>query len=149
MCLLLTAPSLTINLEKVLLVLGFWGALLLILGQLFRYLRTRAEVLKALAESRNRLLAMVTSLDQLVDLARTEEGRRLLEPPALPSHAPHGLRMVQGGIALVVFSLGLWVTSGFRSPATTLSPALAGLGLIVGGYAGRYLRARWLRSDAR
>jgi hypothetical protein len=145
MILALDAPPPSIVVDKIVLFIGFYATALVIAWQVFRILRVRADVLRAHAESRNRLLGMVSSLEELLAFARTAEGRELLEPPRFPSDAPHGLHLIQAGVAVLGVALGIAVATRFDESTRALLVAFMGLGLIAGGYVGRWLRARWLR----
>jgi hypothetical protein len=133
--------------EKIVFSISFFGSVSLIAGLLFRHLRLRMEVLKVHAEARLKLLGLVGSVEQLLAFAATEEGRRLLEPPTLPSQVPHGLRMVQAGVGLGVLALGFLVATGFRTPARAVVIASAGLALVVGALVGRRLHTQWTLKD--
>jgi hypothetical protein len=148
MILAIETPAPAIVVDKIVLFGGFFVTVLFITWQVFRVLRTRADVLRAHAESRNRLLGMVSSLEELLAFARTAEGRRILEPPSFPTDAPYGLHMIQAGVAIVGVALGIAVATGMEEASRALLVAFVGLGLVAGGYVGRRLRLRWLQ-DAR
>ena len=139
------APPTAIVVDKIVLFTGFYIVVLVIAWQSLRFLRTRAEVLRAHAEGRNRVLALVSSLEEFLAFARTAEGRGLLEPPTFPSDAPHGLHLIQAGVAILGIAVGVAVATGFREAGPPLLVTFVGAGLIAGGYVGRFLRRRWMR----
>jgi hypothetical protein len=138
-------PPAAVVVDKIVLFTGFYITIMVIGWQFFRFLRTRAEVLRAHAESRNRLLGMVRSLEELLAFARTPEGRGLVEPPAFPSEAPNGLHLIQAGVTVLGIAAGVGIAGGREGVSHALLVAFVGVGLVAGGYVGRYLRARWLR----
>jgi hypothetical protein len=140
----LETPPAAVVVDKIILFTGFYVTIVVIGWQFFRFLRIRAEVLRAHAESRKRLLGMVNSLEDLVTFARTPEGRALLDPPTFPSETPHGLHLIQAGVTVLGIAVGVAISSGRDGVSHALLVAFVGVGLIAGGYVGRYLRSRWL-----
>jgi DMSO reductase anchor subunit len=139
-----TSPTVIVVVDKIVLVTGFYLTVLVIAWQVFRIVHARAEVQKAHAEVRNRLLGMVSSLDELMAFARTAEGRRLLEPPTPPSEAVHGLHLIEAGIVVLGLAVGVGVVSRLDGVAHAVLVGLVGVGLVAAGAVGRWLRSRWV-----
>jgi hypothetical protein len=153
--------------EKVIILLGLFLTAAFIAWLLARYHRSRAETLRLHLASRDRIVAQAGTLEALLAFARTEEGRRLLELPSLATTAgPAGLRLVQAGLVCLAMAAAqgvarhLWAravqASGdaelIRTTLVGTYPqallyAGAGLGLILAGWLGRYLRTRWELED--
>lgn len=156
--------------EKMVLLLGFFSTVAFLVWLMARHYRTRAEVLRLHLASRDKLITQAGSLDSLLAFARSPEGRSLLELPALAtSRIPVGLRFIQAGIVCLSIALlrgivaALWV-QGLKGAGTDVAlvnlitregllQALlyggAGLGLILAGWLGRRVQARWMQEDDR
>lgn len=85
--------------------------LLAFLAWLFsKRVHTRSELLRLHLEGRNHLLSRFASTQEFLDFARSEEGRRVLEAPQLPTPAkaaPAGLRLIQLGIVSILCGVGM------------------------------------------
>lgn len=136
-----------ILLEKATFFLCLFGAIAVLAWTVQRLFQARSALMKAHLEVRNQILARTGSLEELLAFARTEEGRGFLEPPTLPATVPHGLRMIQAGILVLFLALGLLLGKGLAARGQSLMVALAGIGLLAAGLAGRRLRTRWALRD--